>query len=37
MEYADGGARVPDRPGLGIDLDHEAMQPYLRSTYEVAA
>ncbi|MEX1018068.1 MAG: enolase C-terminal domain-like protein [Litorilinea sp.] len=36
MQYADGGAIVPDRPGLGVDLDHAAMQPYTRSTFQLA-
>jgi muconate cycloisomerase len=36
MAYRDGGAIVPDRPGLGVDLDHEAMLPYIRGTFEIA-
>jgi L-alanine-DL-glutamate epimerase-like enolase superfamily enzyme len=35
MEYCDGGAIVPNRPGLGVDLDHEAMKPYIRGEFEI--
>ncbi len=35
MDYRDGGAVVPDRPGLGIELDHAAISGYCQRTYEV--
>ncbi len=37
MEYRDGGAVVPNRPGLGVELDHEAVQKYTVGEFEVAA
>lgn len=37
MQYHDGGAVVPDRPGLGVDLDHAAIKKYTRGEFEVAA
>lgn len=37
MEYRDGGAIVPNRPGLGVDLDHEAVQKYAVGAFEVTA
>jgi muconate cycloisomerase len=37
MEYRDGGAIVPNRPGLGVELDHEAMKKYVRKEFEIAA
>jgi L-alanine-DL-glutamate epimerase-like enolase superfamily enzyme len=37
MEYRDGGAVVPNRPGLGVELDHEAIKKYVRAEFEVAA
>jgi muconate cycloisomerase len=36
MAYRDGGAIVPNRPGLGVELDHEAMKPYIRGAFEIA-
>ncbi|MCB0065058.1 MAG: mandelate racemase/muconate lactonizing enzyme family protein [Caldilineaceae bacterium] len=36
MQYEDGHAVLPDRPGLGIELDHAAMQPYITGQFEVA-
>ncbi len=35
MAYADGHALVPNRPGLGIALDHAAVQRYTKVTFEV--
>jgi L-alanine-DL-glutamate epimerase-like enolase superfamily enzyme len=35
MQYQDGHAIVPSRPGLGIDLDHEAMAPYITAQFDV--
>ncbi len=35
MRYAEGHAIVPDRPGLGIELDHAAMAPYVTAQFEV--
>jgi muconate cycloisomerase len=35
MSYADGGALVPDRPGLGIELDHAAISGYCLGRFEV--
>ncbi len=37
MEYRDGGAVVPNRPGLGVELDHDAMKKYTVGTFEVVA
>ena len=36
MAYNGSYAILPDRPGLGVELDHAAMQKYLRSEFEVA-
>lgn len=36
MQYADGYALVPDRPGLGVELDHDAVARYGRQMFEVA-
>lgn len=36
MEYRDGGAIVPNRPGLGVELDHEAIKKYAVGYFEVA-
>ena len=30
--YADGGFRLPDRPGLGVEIDEEAVARYTAST-----
>jgi muconate cycloisomerase len=35
MAYAAGGALVPDRPGLGIELDHAAISGYCQGTFEI--
>ncbi|MBX3069101.1 MAG: mandelate racemase/muconate lactonizing enzyme family protein [Thermomicrobiales bacterium] len=35
MEYRDGGAVVPNRPGLGVDLDHAAVEKYAIGKWEV--
>jgi len=35
MQYANGCALVPDRPGLGIDLDHDAIKRYVKSDFEM--
>ncbi|MBI1294179.1 hypothetical protein GC175_04385 [bacterium] len=35
MSYADGGAIVPDRPGLGIELDHAAVSGYCQREFEI--
>jgi len=35
MAYAGNTALVPDGPGLGIALDHAAMQPYIRESFEL--
>ena len=34
LEYKDGYITIPDRPGLGIDIDEEAclMHPYMPHT-----
>ncbi|MCC6453585.1 MAG: mandelate racemase/muconate lactonizing enzyme family protein [Caldilineaceae bacterium] len=37
MEYRDGGAVVPNHPGLGVELDHEVIQKYARKEFEIAA
>ncbi len=37
MAYAGNTALVPTRPGLGIDLDHEAMQPYIQEEFAIEA
>lgn len=36
MEYRDGGAVVPNRPGLGVELDPTAVQKYARGEFEIA-
>jgi L-alanine-DL-glutamate epimerase-like enolase superfamily enzyme len=36
MDYRDGGAILPNRPGLGIELDAAAVQKYAREQFEVA-
>ena len=33
---ADAHALVPDRPGLGIELDHEAIRRYTKQMFDVA-
>jgi len=35
MQYVDGHALVPAAPGLGVSLDHQAMQRYLKHTWTV--
>ncbi|MFN8440710.1 MAG: mandelate racemase/muconate lactonizing enzyme family protein [Caldilineaceae bacterium] len=35
MEYHGTYAVVPNRPGLGVELDHAAVKKYLRSEFEV--
>lgn len=35
MQYEDGHAIVPDRPGLGVDLDHAAVKSYLQSSVSI--
>ncbi len=35
MEYRDAGAIVPDRPGLGVDLDHAAVEKYAIGKWEI--
>ncbi len=35
MAYQDGHAIVPDRPGLGIELDHDAVGHYCRAAFEI--
>jgi muconate cycloisomerase len=37
MAYRDGGAVLPDRPGLGVDLDHDAVQKYAQDAFEITA
>ena len=37
MEYRDGGAVLPNRPGLGVELDHEAVAKYAVGKFEVTA
>lgn len=37
MQYEDGHAVVPHRPGLGVELDHAAMQPYVTAQFVVGA
>jgi L-alanine-DL-glutamate epimerase-like enolase superfamily enzyme len=36
MEYQDAGAVVPNRPGLGVALDHAAVEKYTQKTFEIA-
>ena len=35
MRYEDGHAIVPDRPGLGVELDHEALEQYTTAQFDV--
>ncbi|MBX3015359.1 MAG: mandelate racemase/muconate lactonizing enzyme family protein [Caldilineaceae bacterium] len=35
MAYADACALVPDRPGLGVELDHEAVKRYTTIAFDV--
>lgn len=35
MRYEDGHAIVPNRPGLGVALDHSAMKPYIQTQFVV--
>lgn len=35
MAYEQNMALVPTRPGLGIDLDHAAMQPYIQEEFVI--
>lgn len=37
MQYREGGAVVPNRPGLGVELDHGAVQKYARDSFEIVA
>jgi L-alanine-DL-glutamate epimerase-like enolase superfamily enzyme len=37
MSYRDGGAVVPNRPGLGVELDHSALAQYTQGYFEVTA
>jgi L-alanine-DL-glutamate epimerase-like enolase superfamily enzyme len=37
MEYRDAGAVVPNRPGLGVEWDHEAMKKYIVGEFEITA
>lgn len=37
MQYRDGGAVVPNRPGLGVELDQDAVQKYAHDSFEVVA
>jgi len=37
MEYRDGGAVVPNRPGLGVEWDREAIKKYARGEFEITA
>ena len=36
MSYADGHALLPTRPGLGVELDHAAMERYVTAQFDVA-
>ena len=36
MEYRDAGAVVPQTPGLGVSLDHAAVQKYTKHYFEIA-
>lgn len=36
MEYRDGHAVVPTRPGLGVELDHAAMARYVTAQFDVS-
>jgi muconate cycloisomerase len=35
MAYADGHALLPTTPGLGVELDYAAMQPYVTAQFDV--
>jgi muconate cycloisomerase len=35
MSYRDAGAIVPNRPGLGVDLDHDAVARYTVKAWEI--
>lgn len=35
MMYEDGHAIVPNRPGLGVDLDHTALKKYVTAQFDV--
>lgn len=35
MAYADGHALLPTSPGLGVELDYAAMQPYVTAQFDV--
>lgn len=35
MAYADGHALLPTAPGLGVELDYAAMQPYVTAQFDV--
>ncbi len=35
MQYAEGHALLPDRPGLGVALDHAALAEYMVSHFEL--
>jgi len=35
MAYDGNTALVPTKPGLGIDLDHQAMQPYIQEEFVI--
>ncbi len=35
MQYAGGCALVPDRPGLGVELDHDAVARYRRGEFSI--
>lgn len=37
MQYRDAGAILPDRPGLGVELDHAAVEKYAQSYFEMEA
>lgn len=37
MEYRDGGAILPNRPGLGVELDYAAVQQYCREQFDITA
>ena len=37
MQYRDAGAILPERPGLGVELDYAAVEQYAQGYFEVAA
>jgi L-alanine-DL-glutamate epimerase-like enolase superfamily enzyme len=37
MDYRAGGAILPNRPGLGVELDHAAVQQYARDHFTISA